>query len=76
MPPDAQKDMTTAALAGLLEDAIPPGERTSEDLGRARGLLLGLLAEWGVVQLPGGRVQAGGPPGRPLPEGGSPARRR
>jgi hypothetical protein len=51
-------------LARLLEDAIPPDGRTPAQLHVARARLLGLLVEWGVIELPGGRAQAGSPPRR------------
>jgi len=51
-------------LARLLEDAIPSEGRSPAQLRVARGRLLSLLVEWGVIELPGGRATAGGPPRR------------
>jgi len=51
-------------LARLLEDAIPAEGRTPAQLRESRARLLGLLVEWGVIELPGGRATAGGPPRR------------
>ena len=59
-------------LASLLEDAIPPAGRTPGQLFIARARLLGLLVEWGVIELPGGRATAGGPPRRRLMPDGRP----
>ena len=57
-------------LARLLEDAIPSDGRTPAQLREARALLLGLLVDWGVIELPGGRAWAGGPPRRRQLAGG------